>query len=70
MLFRSRKNREDEMTFSFDVGKCDRIFDAMLKDKYIRISHTIPPFEEIKRRAYYKYHNSYSHVINDCNVFR
>ena len=65
-----RKNREDEMTFSFYVAKCDRIFDAMLKDKYIKISHTIPPFEEIKRRAYCKYHNSFSHAINDCNVFR
>src|SRR5438128_3795241 len=39
-----RKNREEEMTFSFDVAKCDIIFDAMLKDKYIRISHTLPPF--------------------------
>ena len=65
-----RKNREDEMKFSFDVAKCDRIFDAMLKDKCIRISHTIPPFEELKRRAYCKYHNSFSHATNDCNVFR
>ena len=65
-----RKNREDEMTFSFDVAKCDRIFDAMLKDKYIRLSHTIPPFEELKRRAYCKFHNSFSHATNDCNVFR
>jgi hypothetical protein len=29
----TRKNREDELTFSFDVAKRDRIFDAMLKDK-------------------------------------
>ena len=58
------------MTFSFDVAKCDRIFDAMLKDKLIRISHTLPPFEELKRRAYCKYHNSFSHATNDCNVFR
>jgi hypothetical protein len=42
------KNREDEIKFSFDVAKCDRIFDAMLKDKYIRISHTLPPLEELK----------------------
>src|SRR6266498_5121750 len=65
-----RKNREDEMTFSFDVAKCDRIFDAMLKDKHIRISHTLPLFEELKRCAYCKYHNSFSHATNDCNVFR
>jgi hypothetical protein len=29
----------------------------------------MPPLDEIKRRAYCKYHHSYSHA-NDCNVFR
>ena len=31
-----RKNRDDKVKCSFDVGKCDRIFDALLKDKVIR----------------------------------
>jgi hypothetical protein len=26
--------------------------------------------EELKRRAYCKWHNSFSHATNDCNVFR
>ena len=26
--------------------------------------------EELKRRAYCKYHNSFSHATNDCNIFR
>jgi hypothetical protein len=26
--------------------------------------------EEIKRRAYCKWHNSFSHATNNCNVFR
>jgi hypothetical protein len=30
----------------------------------------MPPLNEIKRRAYCKFHNSYSHATNDCNVFR
>jgi hypothetical protein len=30
----------------------------------------MPPLDEIKRRAYCKFHNSYSHATNDCNVFR
>src|ERR1041385_7085898 len=29
-----------------------------------------PPFEELKRCAYCKYHTSFSHATNDCNVFR
>src|SRR6266540_4334599 len=65
-----RKNHEDEMTFSFHVAKCDRIFDAMLKDKLIRVSHTLPSFEELKWRAYCKFHNSFSYATNDCNVFQ
>jgi hypothetical protein len=32
--------------------------------------HTIPPPNELKRRAYCKWHNSFSHATNDCNVFR
>jgi hypothetical protein len=28
------------------------------------------PLDEIKRCAYCKFHNSYSHATNDCNVFR
>ena len=65
-----RKNREEEFKCSFDVGKCDKIFDALLKDRMIKISHVIPSPEELKRRAYCKYHHSYSHATNDCNVFR
>jgi hypothetical protein len=64
------KGRQEELKFTFDVSKCDRIFDELLKLGYIKISHTMPPFDEIKRRAYCKYHHSYSHATNDCNVFR
>ena len=63
------KNQDNNIKCSFDVGKCDRIFDALLKDKVIQISHVIPSPEEL-RRAYCKFHHSYSHATNDCNVFR
>ena len=32
-------------------------------------NHVIPPLEELKNHAYCKWHNSYSHATNDCNVF-
>ena len=32
------------------------------------MSHTLPPPEELKRRAYCKFHNTFSHATNDCNV--
>ena len=47
------KNRQEEMRFTFDVAKCDRIFDELHKAGCIRMSHSIPPLYELKRRAYY-----------------
>jgi hypothetical protein len=55
------KGRQGELKFTFD---------ELLKLENIKISHTMPPLDEIKRRAYCKFHNSYSHATNDCNVFR
>ena len=66
----AHKSRQDELKFTFDVSKCDRIFDKLYKLGYIKVSHVIPPMEELKKHAYCKYHNSFSHATNDCNVFR
>ena len=58
------------MKFTFDVSKCDHIFDELLRLGHLKITHVIPPLEELKRRAYYKFHNSSSHATNDWNAFR
>ena len=58
------------MSYTFDVAKCDRIFDELLMNGNIKLSHAMPPLEELKRRAYFKWHNSFSHATNDCNVFQ
>ena len=42
------KNRKEEMKFMFDVSKCDRIFDELLRLGRIKITHVIPPLEELK----------------------
>ena len=57
------------MKFTFDVSKCDRIFDELLRLGHLKITHVIPLLEELKRHAYCKFHNSSSHATNDCNVF-
>ena len=64
-----RKNRDADFKCSFDVGKCDKIFDALVKEKFIKLTLVIPPLEEVKQQNYSKFHNSYSHTTNDCNVF-
>ena len=45
-------------------------FDELLRLGHLKITHVIPPLEELKRRAYCKFHNSSSHATNDYNVFR
>jgi hypothetical protein len=65
-----QKNRQEEFKFNFNVAKCDRIFDELLKNGNIKLTHTIPPMDELNRHAYCKWHNSFSHATNDCNVFR
>jgi hypothetical protein len=41
----------------------------LLKNGNIKLSHTIPSLEELKRRAHCKWHGSFLHDTNDCNVF-
>jgi len=65
-----QKNRQEQNHFIFDVSKCYRIFDELLRNGNIKLSHAIPLLEELKRCAYCKWHNSSSHATNDCNVFR
>jgi hypothetical protein len=66
------KSRQDEMRYTFDVAKCHRIFDYLLQEKQIKLpsGHVIPSSGQLKMHAYCKWHNSYSHATNDCNVFR
>ena len=44
-------------------------FDEMLKNKYIKLSHPLPPLDELKYRAYCNCHNSTSHATNNCDAF-
>jgi hypothetical protein len=66
------KSRQDGIRYTFDIAKCDRIFDYLLQEKQIKLpsGHVIPSLEQLKKHVYYKWHNSYSHATNDCNIFR
>jgi hypothetical protein len=43
------KNQQDNIKYSFDVAKCNKIFDELHKGGYIKLSHTLTPLEELKR---------------------
>jgi hypothetical protein len=49
-----QKNRQVEVKFTFNIAKCDKIFDELLKNDNIQLSHTIPSIEEFKRCLYCK----------------
>jgi hypothetical protein len=62
------KNRQEEIKFIFDVAKCEKIFDELYKVGCIKMSHTIPALDELKWKAYCRWHNYFSHATNDCNA--
>jgi hypothetical protein len=66
------RSQQDEILYTFDVTMCDRTFDYLLQEKQIKLpsNHVISLSEQLKKYAYCKWHNSYSHATNDCNVFR
>jgi hypothetical protein len=45
----THKKRQDDIKYTFDVAKCDKIFDELHKGGYIKLSHTLPLLEELKR---------------------
>jgi hypothetical protein len=38
----------------FNFSMCDKIFDELLKNGTIKLSHAIPSIEKLKRRVYCK----------------
>jgi hypothetical protein len=60
-----------QIRYTFDVAKCDMIFDYLLQEKKIKLSsgHVILSAEQLKKHVYCKCHNYYSHATNDCNIF-
>jgi hypothetical protein len=64
--------RRDEMKYTFDVSKCDRLFDLLLQGGVIRLTegHVIPNADILAKKTYCKWHDSYTHTTNECNYFR
>jgi hypothetical protein len=66
------KIQQDKFRYTFNIIKCDRIFYYLLQEKQIKFPSgiVIPSPKQLKKNAYCKWHNSYSHATNGCNVFR
>lgn len=72
-LVETEKNdRFPKKTYTFDVTKCDEIFDLLVKDSHmiVRPNTKIPPLEQQKKRGFCKYHNFLGHKTSQCFIFR
>jgi hypothetical protein len=61
----------EEMRYTFDVSKCDYLFDILLRGGVIRLTkgHVIPNANISAKKTYCKWHDSYTHTTNKCNYF-
>ena len=42
---------QEESKLSFDLAKCEKIFDEFLKAGKIKLSHAMPPLDELKKES-------------------
>jgi len=59
-------------TYTFDVTKCDEIFDLLVVDGQVAIPNglKIPPLEQRKKRGFCKYHNLLGHKTSHRVLIR
>ena len=62
---------EEKEAYLFDISKAYKIFDFLVKDKQIKLleGHKLPPTNQIQNMKYCKWHNSYSHYMNNYTIF-
>ena len=64
--------KQQKGTYDFDVTKADRLFALLIKEGRIKLPEGHPMLrpEGVKDKKYCGFHNTNSHSINDCRVFR
>src|SRR4051812_40301704 len=67
-----KSDRFPKKTYTFDVTKCDEIFDLLVKDGQMIVppNSKIPPLEQRKKRGFCKYHSFLGHKTSQCFLFR
>jgi hypothetical protein len=64
--------KKEEVKITFDVSKCDKLFDVLLQNKVIHLSedHVMPMPTRLAKGKYCKWHDTFPHTTNECNYFR
>ena len=60
-----QKNRLKKSKYTFDFTFCDRVFDMLLKNNFIRIidHNAVPSVKNLEEITYCKWHNSSDHIL-------
>src|ERR1044072_6373899 len=68
----NKNNRFVTKTYTFDVTKCDEIFDLLVADGQIIVPKglKIPPLDIRKKNDFCKYHNFLGYKSSQCVLFR
>lgn len=59
-------------TYTFDITKCDEIFDFLVVDGQIIVPKGLktPPLEQRKKRGFCRFHTFLGHKTSNCVLFR
>lgn len=65
------RQKNSSQRHTFDVSKCDEIFDLLVKDGQIIVPQGLkdPPLEQNKKRGFCKFHNFLGHKTSYCVLF-
>jgi hypothetical protein len=61
-FLKPNERRRDEMRYTFNVSKCDHLFDLLLRGGVIQLTegHVIPSADILAKKTYCKWHDSYT----------
>jgi len=59
-------------TYTFDVTKCDEIFDLLVNEGIMIVPNglKLPPLEQRQKIGYCKFHGNFGHNTSRCVIFR
>ncbi|XP_050883426.1 uncharacterized protein LOC127086673 [Lathyrus oleraceus] len=68
----SKDNKFVTKTYTFDITKCDEIFNLLVTDGKIIVPSGLktPSLEKRKKRGFCKYHNFLGHKTSQCVLFK
>jgi hypothetical protein len=70
-FLRPSLGKKDEGKYTFDVTKCDKLFDVLLQNKVIRLSegHTLLTPDQLAKGKYRKWHELFRIILMNLTTY-